>query len=523
MNDTYNPDVLSCLANLSNDEVFTPPAVVNQMLDLLPPELFQDSSTTFLDIGCKSGVFLREIAKRLIAGLAEEIPDLQTRVDHILHRQVFGIATTELTSLVARRTLYCSKYPNCRYSASRFETVEGNIRFRNIPHEFVNGRCTWCGASEDQFGAAKRKGLETHAYEFIHTAHPEEIFNMKFDVIVGNPPYQLGGAMENKNDRNASFASAIYPKFVEQATRLFPRHLVMIVPSRWMTKTGQGVPVKWCEEMIHSNHFFSIDDFQDAGDCFPGVEIKGGVCYFHYSEDYNGKCRYTIHQGNERRTVTDYLDSLGAGVVIRDPIARDVIDKIVAVEGEYYKGSSFAQLVGPVHLFDKDGNLGTKWAGFVLTKDTSHSIKYYLNKRVVESGYGWIRLNDIPKGRELVPLHKVYISEAYGAGEGFPHQILGIPFYGEPNSVCSETYLVIGYSQNLNKTACDNVIRYIKTKFFRFMVYVKKRTQHAVSAVYQFVPMQDFSKPWTDAELYAKYKLTKDEISFIESMIKPME
>ena len=154
----YNPDVLSCLANLSNDEVFTPPNVVNNMLDMLPKELFENKATTFLDIGTKSGVFLREIAKRLIKGLESEIPDLQERVDHILHKQLFGIATTELTSLVSRRTLYCSKYPNCRYSASLFDTVEGNIRFRAKKHDFVNGRCKWCGASAAQFD--RDDGLE---------------------------------------------------------------------------------------------------------------------------------------------------------------------------------------------------------------------------------------------------------------------------------------------------------------------------------------------------------------------------
>lgn len=122
---SYNPDVLSCLANLSNDEVFTPPTVVNKMLDLLPQELFESPTTTFLDPAAKSGVFLREITKRLIVGLEKKIPDLQERVDHILHKQVFGIATTELTSLVARRSLYCSKYPNCKYSVSGFDTVEG--------------------------------------------------------------------------------------------------------------------------------------------------------------------------------------------------------------------------------------------------------------------------------------------------------------------------------------------------------------------------------------------------------------
>ena len=161
----YNPDVLSCLANLSNDEVFTPPAVVNQMLDLLPQELFASPKTKFLDPATKSGVFLREITKRLIKGLEKEIPDLRARVDHILQTQVFGIATTELTSLVSRRSLYCSKYPSCKYSVSKFDTVEGNVRFRALKHTFVNGRCKWCGASASQFD--RDASLESHAYEMF--------------------------------------------------------------------------------------------------------------------------------------------------------------------------------------------------------------------------------------------------------------------------------------------------------------------------------------------------------------------
>ncbi len=519
----YNPDVLSCIANLSSDEVFTPPEVANAMLDMLPQELFSDPDTKFLDPACKSGVFLREIAKRLVKGLEDKIPDLQERVDHIFKNQLYGIAITELTSLLSRRGLYCSKYPNGIYSVTKFDTAEGNIRYKRIQHRFKDKKCVFCGASQDQYDRGDE--LESHAYEMIHTTKPEDIFKMKFDVIIGNPPYQLG---VGNDGGNSSKAKAIYHLFIDGATKLKPRYLCMITPSRWMTKTTEGIPSEWVDSMLQENHIEELHDYPDASDCFPGVEIKGGVSYFKWNQEYNGKCRYVYHYptSGEMQSRFEYLDSLHAGVVIRDPKAYSILEKVINIGGDYYcdERRNFSGVVSPKDFFTTKTALTSSWKGYTFTKSSTQNIKYYISKSFNDKPFGYISLDQIPKNHKSIPLHKVYIPAA--GGSGTDEMVLGKPFYGEPQSVCSQTYLVIGYdpvNHSFTENECKNIISYIQTRFFRYLVSIKKKTQNGPRGVYQFVPMQDFSKPWTDEELYAKYNLTQEEIDFIESMIKPMD
>lgn len=515
----YNPDVLSCLANLSNDEVFTSPNVVNQMLDMLPQELFENPDTTFLDPACKTGVFLREIAKRLLKGLENQIPDLQERVDHIFHKQLYGIAITELTSLLSRRGAYCSKYANGEFSITKFQNADGNIRFKNCNHTWgkttydsdgkPHASCIYCGASKNEYD--RGNDLETHAYEFIHGMNVEEVFKMKFDVIISNPPYQLndGGAQAS--------ASPIYQKFIQQAIKLKPRYLSMIVPSRWMTG-GKGLD-NFRNEMLHDNRMSIIHDFKDASLCFTGVEIKGGVNYFLWDRDKTSPIVHIINDnGNQGVTETDRkLLEPGCEVFIRNNELVSIFDKV-----QKKNEDSFATIVSTRKPYALPGDF---------FKDPGKYGYPALSEKPIPGGFTIYGLESLKRVKRYIPhnyplikkegldSYKLFVSESYGAGifgEKTTDEILGVP-----GDLCTETFLQFGPFATKEET--ENCLSYWKTKFFRALVGVVKNTQHCTKDVYQYVPLQDFSKPWTDKELYEKYGLNQKEIDFIENNVESME
>jgi site-specific DNA-methyltransferase (adenine-specific) len=495
----YNPDVLTCLANLSNDEVFTPPELANQMLDMLPADLWTNKNAKFLDPVTKSGVFLREIVKRLTTGLAQEIPDLQTRINHICTQQVHGIAITELTSLLARRSVYCAKTANSDLSiCSAFDDAQGNIRFERTQHTWKDGKCTYCGASEAVY--SRDEALETHAYSFIHMsdAEIERAKNMKFDVIIGNPPYQLsdGGAQAS--------ASPIYHKFVEQAKKLNPRYLTMIIPSRWFAG-GKGLDT-FRETMLGDKRIKKIVDFHNAADCFPGVEIKGGVCYFLWDESKTkAGCEVVpvisnTYQKSMVRDIGKY------DVFVRPNEAITILEKV-----QKYNETTFDTRVSSQKPF----GFRTNFRDYKKL-EFANAVKIFAFKEV-----GWIEKSSIEQNIEWLDKNKVIVSAAYNGGYTYPHQIIGKPIIAGENSCCTETYIVCDVVES-NQQA-KNLSGYICTRFFRFMVFLRKVSQHNPKDRFAFAPTQNYNEPWTDEKLYAKYGLTNEEIAFIESMIRPMD
>ena len=497
---TYNPDVLLCLANLSNDEVFTPPDVVNKMLDTLLPEIFRDKSTTFLDPACKSGVFLREIAKRLLIGLEDEFPDLQNRIDHIFKRQLFGIAITEMTSLLSRRSVYCSKYPNGKYSITTFGDAEGNIRYKKIQHRWIGTKCALCGASKAEYD--RNESLETHAYEFIHTSKPEELFKMKFDVIIGNPPYQLDTGGSGRQ------AKPIYNLFIDQAKKLNPRYLAMIIPSRWFAG-GMGLD-DFRKSMIEDQRIRVLVDYANAKDCFPQNSISGGVCYFLWDRDHRGVCSITSVKYGEQNTMLRSLNEFP--VLVRYNDAVGILRKISG-----YHEDPLSSIVSSLTPF----GLPTNYRGTDQRQRPDDLTLYASN------GVSYVRNEEVTKGRQYVNKYKVMVSKtgAEHAGEpgrdGKSRVLTSSMRVLEHGEVCTHSYFLIGAFED--KMQAEHVLEYLKTKFVRFLILQAMTSINLSKGVFQFVPQQDFTRTWTDEALVKKYGLTDDEIAFIDSMVRPMD
>jgi site-specific DNA-methyltransferase (adenine-specific) len=509
-----NPDVLSCIANLSNDEVFTPPEFANRMLDTLAEawatdnngaDLWADPTVRFLDPCTKSGVFLREITRRLTKGLERKFPDLQARVDHILTKQVYGIATTRLTSLLARRSVYCSKHALGKHSiAKSFSIDSGNIWFERTEHKWGDTKCAYCGAPRDLFD--RGIGIENYAYGFLHTNDLMALFgahfggNMQFDVIIGNPPYQMKGGAGGTSD------SSIYHLFVEQAKKLQPRYLSMVVPSRWLAG-GRGLD-GFRTEMLKQGRVRSLTDFQDSSEAFPGVQIKGGICYFLWDSAHNGLCNVTRVSGGVEHSQPNR--NLGEfDVFVRDERALGILRKVIAKHER-----SVLELVSGDTPFGIATNF-QDWS----ERSGKGKIALHLINRTTRA-VGFINRREIGKNLDAIDVWKVLVPKAYGAGESFPHQILGKEIVASPPSACTQSYLVVSPFQS--EQAARSFASYYRTRLFRFLVSLRKITQDALRSTYTWVPQQSWDRQWTDEMLFKKYGINDNEAAYIESMIRPM-
>ena len=494
----YKPDVLSCLADLSNDEVFTPPDVANRMLDMLPQELFRDPETKFLDPACKSGVFLREIAKRLIAGLADKIPNLQERCDWIFKNQLYGIAITELTSLLSRRSVYCSKYPNSPFSITQFDNVQGNIIFHKIKHTWQNKKCIYCGTAENgDLNDIAREGMESHAYEFIHTLHPEDIFKMKFDVIISNPPYQLNDGGNGKS------AKPIYQLFVEQAKKLNPRYLTMIIPSRWFTG-GKGLD-DFRKTMLHDKRIRKLVDYENFKDVFPGVDLAGGACYFLWDRDNTGSCEVT--------NMTDTVQ----GRMIRDLDEYDVFirqNKALSVVRKVLSWNKHNRVLSDVVSARKPFGLPTNY------EPKDNGVPCYFIQRI---GKKYADPKDIDDSKGYLSKWKLLAPKAPIAGQTDVSKPVGFYYDGNtriaaPGECCTESFIILGAFDSEDEVLAYRT--YIYTKTVRFLLLQTVVSQDVTKKNFCFIPdLGHYQGVYNDQMLCKKWNIAEDEWEMIDARI----
>ena len=494
MSKIRKPDVLTTFAHLSSDLIYTSPQYAKLGLNLLPNDIWRDKNIKILDPVCKSGSFLREATSKLIEGLEGQFKNKQDTINHILTKQIYGISCESLTALITRRTLYCSRVANGTMSiCSGFDNEDGNIHYQEYSHHWVNGQCKYCGASLKKYDRDSK--LEQYAFPFIHTEKPDKIFDVKFDIIIGNPPYQL------EDDGAGRSAKLIFHHFVNQAKKLNPKYLIMIIPSRWFTG-GKGMD-SFRETMLNDKRIRMIHDFPNSKDVFPGPSIRGGVCYFLWDRDNEGDCEVTTHIGDETNSMTRPLKFNKTDVFIRDNKAIPIVERVV--------NSKNFENIKKIISSRKPFGLETTFSDYTKTKqkDLAKYCKIFANKNV-----GFIERKKVIQNNQWIDKFKVLVPYAIGSGDSRTDKVN--PILAELGTCCTETYLVFG---PLDKKECENLISYINTKFFHFMLGIKKNTQHTTAQVYEFVPKVDLTKAYNDKILFDLYSLSEEERSYIEETV----
>lgn len=497
---SYNPDVLSCLANLSNDEVFTPPSLVNDILDLLPNDLWSNPDAKFLDPVSKSGVFLREIAKRLDKGLEVKISDKQERINHIFNSQLYGIAITELTSLLSRRSVYGSKVANGKYSfCDNFNDEQGNIRYERLYHTWQSGKCIYCSASQEVYD--REDSLETYAYNFIHTNNPEKIFTMKFDVIIGNPPYQIsdGGG-------NGKSAMPIYQKFIEQAQKLNPRYLTMIIPARWFAG-GKGLD-EFRSNMLNDKRLVELVDYENSSEVFSGVDIAGGICYFLWDKEHNGKCNVTNIVNGER--ISSKRDLNEFDIFIRHSKSVPIIKKIQSNENpKFYLN----KIISPRKPFGLPSTYVPTSKGIICHFTQRIGVKFASEDNISDP------LKIANKWKLLIPFAPIAGQTDFSKPVGFYYE--GNIRIAKPGEVCTESWLV-AYASNSEESVLS-FKSYLLTKTFRFLLLQSVVSQNVTRERFMFIPhLEKYEGVYNDEILRERWKITDEEWNFIDSKIKNM-
>ncbi len=503
------PDILDVIAALSSNAIPTPPLVARALLDLLPPDVWTNPDYKWLDPATKSGSILREVARRLMDGLADWQPDPQQRVSHIMNNMLYGCAITQVHGEMTRRSVYVSRDATSPYSLLQFDDPQGHLPFVPAEHDYPTNRdgtaagpCRVCSAP---ISLERGTSRENYAHAFIHKAYPtQEMKDMQFDVIVGNPPYQLG------TEGFGATASPIYHRFVERAIDLNPKYLAMIIPSRWFAG-GKGMG-QFREHMIADRRLRAIVDNPKVFDCFPGVKIRGGVNYFLWDRDHDGDCEFSTRiDGTIVSTAVRDLRK-GQGVVIRDNRAGSILNKVA---------SKTTQRV-------EDECTVTKPFGLTMRSNYPGSVPEPFDGAIpliYGSHVGFSRPDQIQRNHEWIDTWKVLLPRA-SSGDTDQDEtgriidvVLGEPIALAPGSACTQTYFIVGMFEARDET--ENYAHYLATKFVRFLVLQRKVTQDLTPESFRFVPMLNMTRRWTDADLYEHFGLTEEESAYIEACIKP--